>query len=391
MILKPDRIITGDGHTVLEAAVYIQDGLIAEIGDFNTLTAQYPTSPRQEYPSATLMPGLIDMHVHIGYWPSHSDAATLDNFRLAYFAADYAREALSKGVTTLRDVSSSKNLCAAIKYGVKMGYLTAPRIFTTDIALCFTGGHGWINSWEVDSPWALRAAIRDNIKRGADWIKIMASHRSDTPEFTQDELDAAVDEAHRVGKKLAVHAGTQPSIQMAIDAGFDTIEHGTYLTVPQALQMKERGIVWTPTIAAYTRTHERNLAMRDNPGTDISSRAFSADFAYFRDAAEAYQNNFRTLYETGVKIVAGTDIVYNNAPATPMSWEMGYMAKYGMPNLEVIRAATKTPAETLDIGHLTGEIAVDKAADILIVQGNPAENIGDVENVVAVFLEGRQV
>jgi imidazolonepropionase-like amidohydrolase len=219
----------------------------------------------------------------------------------------------------------------------------------------------------------------------------MASHRTNTPEYTQEELNAAVDEAHRVGKKIAVHAGTPPSIQMAIDAGFDTIEHGTYLTVEQAKQMKDKNIVWCPTIAAYTRTHERIVATADSPDLDTAGRSFKEDQNYFRDAAMAYVDNFKKLYETGVKIVAGTDVVFNNAPATPMSWEMEYMVKYGMPNLEVIRASTLSGAETLDIDHMTGEIAVGKQADILVVKGNPAENISDIENVKEVFLGGEVV
>ncbi|MCL2397872.1 MAG: amidohydrolase family protein [Defluviitaleaceae bacterium] len=392
MILTAERIITGDGKTVLkDQAVYVAEDKIADIGDVSQLKEKYPDSPVKEYPGATLLPGLIDMHVHIGFWPSHSDAATLNDFKLAYFAADYAKRAFAKGVTTVRDVSSPKNLCVSINYAVGKGYLVAPRIITTDCAICFTGGHGWISSIEVDGPWAVRATIRDNIKRGAHWVKIMASHRTDTPEFTQEELNAAVDEAHRVGKKLAVHAGTQPSIQMAIDAGFDTIEHGTHLTIEQAKQMKEKGIVWCPTIAAYTRTYEYILENMNKKDLDATGRSFVGEQAYFKDAALAYKNNFKNLYETGVKIVVGTDVVYNNAPATPMSWEMGYMEKYGMPNLEIIKAATKSCAETLDIDHLTGEIAIGKQADILIVNGNPAEVIADIENIAEVFLGGTTV
>ena len=392
MILSAKRIITGDGKTVLDGkAVCVVGDEIKEIGELNALKQKYPNDEVKEYSDATIMPGLIDMHVHIGFWMSHTDAATLNNFKLAYFALDYAKEAFSKGVTTIRDVSSYKDLCVSMNYAKKMGYIKIPRIFTTDNALCFTGGHAWRSATEVDGPWAVRAAIRDNIKRGAHWVKIMASHRTDTPEYTQEELNAAVDEAHRVDKKIAVHAGTQPSIQMAIDAGFDTIEHGTYLTVDQAKQMKDKGIVWCPTIAAYTRTHERIVATADNPDLDPAGRAFIEEQKYFRDAAMAYVDNFKKLYETGVKIVAGTDIVFNNAPATPMVWEMEYMAKYGMPNLEVIRASTLSGAETLDIAHMTGEIAVGKQADILVVDGNPAENISDVEKVKEVFYGGESM
>ena len=105
-----------------------------------------------------------------------------------------------------------------------------------------SGGHGWTDGIEqADGPWAIRAAIRRQVRDGADWVKLLTSNRADIPEFTQEELDAAVDECHRRRIKTAVHAGLPPAIQMCIDAGFDTIEHGTFLTVPQARQMAENG------------------------------------------------------------------------------------------------------------------------------------------------------
>jgi len=328
------------------------------------------------------------MHAHVGEYSDRSDAASYNDFKIAYFAADYAKKAFSKGVTTIRDVASPKNLCASINYAAKQGFLEVPRLIFTDAGLCFTGGHGWdlAGSVEVDGPWAVRTAIRDAIKRGAQWIKILTSHRSDTPEFTQEELCAAVDECHRVGKKVAVHAGTQPSIQMCIDAGFDTIEHGTHLSVAQAEQMAAKGIVWVPTIVAYARTYEFIVQSVEN-GNSI----YLAHQDYFRAAAAAYRENFKKLYDTGVKIVTGTDLCFNNAPATPVAWEMKYMADYGMPALEVIRAASKAGAETLDIDHLIGEVVAGKQADIVVVAGNPLEDIGTVENVMEVFFGGKSV
>ena len=134
-----------------------------------------------------------------------------------------------------------------------------------------TGGHGHQDGVEeADSPWGVRAAIRRQLRAGADWVKILTSNRGDIPEFTQEELDAAVDEAHRQGVKIAVHSGTQPSIQMCIDAGFDTIEHGTFLTEAQARQMAEKGIAWTPTITAYTYLYEQTKQMIE-AGVDMDN------------------------------------------------------------------------------------------------------------------------
>lgn len=395
MILTADRVVTGDGKTVLEnGAIFVENGKIGDVGPVAALRGKYAGAEVREYQGASILPGLIDMHVHNGYYQSRHDAAEYNDFKIAFLAQDYCKRAFAKGVTTMRDVSSHKNLCASINYAVKQGFIEAPRLISTDSAISMTGGHGSGASGsnvEVDGPWAIRAAIRDNIKRGAQWIKIMASHRTNTPEFTQEELDAAVHEAHRVGKKLAVHAGTQPSIQMCIDAGFDTIEHGTHMTLAQARQMKENGQVWCPTIAAYTRTYEYILESLNKTDIDAVGADFVEHHDYFRDAAMAYRDNFYTLYKTGIKIVCGTDVIFQDAPATPMDWEMRYMADYGMPVLEIIQAATKNGAETLDIGHLTGDISAGKAADILVVQGDVVADIGCVANVAEVFFGGKSV
>lgn len=392
MIIKADRIVTGDGSTVLDdRAIYVADGKIADIGELATLKAKYPDSYVKEYEGASMMPGLIDMHVHVGYWRGQIDAHAYNDYKIAYFATDALRQAFSKGVTTVRDTGSPKNLCVSIISAVKSGFLKVPRIIPADAPLCFTGGHSHQgNGWEVNGPWEIRAAIRDLIKRGAQWIKLMQSHRSDTPEFTREELDAAVDECHRVNKKTMVHAGTQPAIQMCIDAGFDTIEHATHLTVDQARQMAEKNIVWVPTIVAYTQTYKHIMNNLNNEGSDMATRRFIEQRAYFESAATTYKENFKKLYDTGVKIVTGTDLVYYKAPVTPVAAEMKYLVEYGMPTIEAIRSATKMAAETLCIDGI-GEIAVGKIADILVVEGNPIRDIATVENVMEVYQNGKSV
>ncbi|MEL7568194.1 MAG: amidohydrolase family protein [Dehalobacterium sp.] len=395
MIIKADRIITGDGKTILEnKAICITGEKIADIGDFEQLKKQYPDSPVKEYAGATITPGLIDMHGHIGYWWSRSDARDFNDFMIAFFAVDYLKRSFANGVTTIRDSASPKNLSLTINKAIKAGFIEGPRIITADHALSMTGGHVWENvggTFEVNGPWEIRAAIRDNIKRGAQWTKIMSSHRSSIPEYTQEELNAAVDETHRVGKKAMVHAGTQPAIQMCIDAGFDTIEHGTYMTVEQAKQMAEKNQVWIPTITAYTILYERIVDIMENGGSNPGDLVFVQYYDYFRGAAEAYKNNFYKLYETGVKIAVGTDAVYDNCPATPVGLELKYMVKYGMPVLEAIKAATKSGAETLSIDGITGEISVGNQADILVVSGNPLDDIGAMEKVTELYFGGKSV
>jgi len=396
MLILADRLITGDGTTVLEdAGVLMENGKITDMGDASALMQRHPNVPMEYYEGCTLMPGLIEMHAHIGYWWSKPDAGSYNDFLIAYYAEDYARKAFSKGVTTIRDVSSPAHLCVTMNRAAEKGYLELPRILTTDVGIIMTGGHSASlvgGAIEADSPWSVRAAVREVIKRGAHWVKLMASHRSNFPEFTQEELDAAVDECHRVGKKVAVHAGTQPSIQMCIDAGFDTIEHGTHMTVAQARQMAEKGLAWVPTITAYTISYEHICALMSKPGNGNEVEvSFVEHYTYFRDAAEAYRNNFKALSETGVKIVTGTDVVFNDAPVTPVATEMKYMAQYGLAPLSVIHAATLAGAQVLGLDGEIGEVVIGKAADLVLVRGNPLEDMAAMDSIDEVYMAGKSV
>ena len=268
------------------------------------------------------------------------------------------------------------------------------RIIHADAGICMTGGHGHQDGVEeADSPWGVRAAIRRQLRAGADWVKILTSNRGDIPEFTQEELDAAVDEAHRQGVKIAVHSGTQPSIQMCIDAGFDTIEHGTFLTEAQARQMAKKGIAWTPTITAYTYLYEQTKQMieagvdMDNP---IAARAVH-DQAFFKPAFEAYRDNFKKLYDTGVTVLAGSDMVLYKAPPLPIHQELGYMVDYGITPMEAIRTATYNAASVLGIENETGSLKEGLAGDLLIVKGDVSKNIRALDDVQEVYLAGEIV
>ena len=256
MILRAKYLITGDGRTCLQdQAVYLdKEGKIGWIGDAAEAAGRYPEEMVKDYGEATILPGLFDMHVHFGYYYSQPDLDNYDDYMVAYYALEQAKQSLRFGITTVRDLSCPPNLMKQLRLAGQKGYVTVPRIIHADAGICMTGGHGHQDGVEeADSPWGVRAAIRRQLRAGADWVKILTSNRGDIPEFTQEELDAAVDEAHRQGVKIAVHSGTQPSIQMCIDAGFDTIEHGTFLTEVQARQMAKKGIAWTPTITGYTR------------------------------------------------------------------------------------------------------------------------------------------
>lgn len=390
MIVTADRIVTGDGATVLDgAALFVdEEGYIGKIGVAAQLRSLYPDEEVAAYPGATLLPGLVDMHVHIGCWWTKPDTDAYNDFLIACMALSNGRKALAAGVTTLRDVGSPEGLCRTLNLAARKGYARIPRIVGSDSGICMTGGHGDEPKGGVrtaDGPWAIRQAVREQIKKGAQWVKILTSHRSDIPEYTQEELDAAVDEAHRVGRKIAAHAGSQPSIGMCIDAGFDTIEHGTFLTEDQARQMAEKGIVWVPTILAYTDV------WKNFPDDVPADEAEAQERAYFKAAAGAYRENFGRLIETGVKVAAGSDMIMDENPCGRMAEELQLMVAYGMEPIKAIRAATSNGAETLGLFHRTGSIKEGLAADLLIVEGDPLADMANLANVRAVYLQGLPV
>ncbi len=396
MIYSATQLITGDGKTVIPGGAVLVDGqgTIQAVGTRAELTARFPEEETTDFPDATLLPGLFDAHVHFGYYYSQPDQGNYDDFMIAYYAAEQAKLAIQLGITTVRDVSSPHNLCNRLRLAGEKGWLPVPRILHTDTGICMTGGHGHDDGIpEVDGPWAIRKKIREQIRDGADWIKLLTSNRAPIPEFTQEELDAAVDECHRVGKKCVVHAGIQPAIQMCIDAGFDTIEHGTFLTEDQAQQMAEKGIAWTPTITAYTVLYEftRDLiASGADPSDRIAAKAIH-DMAFFEPAYLAYKNNFKKLYDTGVTVLAGSDMVLYGAPPLPINRELALMVEYGITPVQAIATATGNPARVLDLEKVTGQLKEGLTADMIVVGGNAAQDITALTRLQRVYQGGKEV
>jgi len=397
VIISADRIITGDGSTVIEdGAVYItEEGKIGDVGTFERISSHYSEEKIIRHSGATLCPGLIDMHVHIGYWWNKPDSYNYNDFMIAYMALNNLKKAFSLGVTTLRDMGSPEKLCATIQKSAKKGYIQIPRIIGSDMGICMTGGHG--HEFEggitiADGPWEVRAAVREQIKNGAQWIKILTSHRTHTPEYTQDELNAAVDECHRLGKKIAVHAATHPSLEMCIEAGFDTIEHGIFLTKNQVEKMVEKNISWIPTITAPELIFRRIQKTKESGSIgNMVDDSLTESYEYFKAATEATRNNFKTLIETGVKVATGTDVVIFGEDVAPVTKEIEFMVKYGMEPIEAIKAATSTGADILGLSSVTGEIKKGLIADLIIVDGNPLLNISDISNIIEVYSNGKNV
>lgn len=388
MILTADHLVTGDGSTIIEnGGIYVQGRRILEIGAADVLKAAHPDEEVQAHPGCTLMPGMIDLHNHIDYKFGRAETPDFEKYPQlqGFFVMQRMQDSLKAGVTTIRDLASPDYVGVAVMKGVQYGFLKAPRIFTSGRGICMTGGHGaGLDGavYEVDGEWEVRKAVRTNAREGANVIKILTSHAYRGLEMTQEEINAAVDEAHRLGLRCASHAGYDPSIQMSIDAGCDTIEHGTHLTIEQALQMKEHDQTWVPTI--YVFDYVSKLYEQMGIAESVPT------YKYLLEANACYKNNFKALYDTGVRVACGTDTDCADHPkATPVWMECDYMVRYGITPLQAIQCATQNGAEALGMGDTLGLLKENYIADIIAVEGKPHEEITALEHIAAVYQEGK--
>ncbi len=397
MIISAKYLITGDGKTVLtnKAVLTGTDGKIRKISRKEELIKEFPEEEIKDYGEATILPGLCDMHAHLGYWYSQPDSFNYGPQLIMLYALQHAQAAFERGITSVRDMSSAHGVCKNLKLAAEKGFVVIPKITHTDTGLCMTGGHAWEEVEQVDGPWEVRKEIRKQARDGAEWIKVLTTHRSHIPELTQEELDAAVDECHRRGIKCGVHAGTNPGIQMCIDAGFDTIEHATFMTVDHAKQMAAKGIAWTPTIMAYTLLYDickENLEKHAGaPVNDPVMQKEMKDYQYFEPAYKAYRDHFKEFYDTGVTVIAGTDMVMYQSPLLPLPRELQYMVEYGITPVQAIQTATENPAKVLGVEDERGLIKEGLDADILVVGGDLSKDIMCLNDVKLVTMDGKRV
>ena len=391
-IIKADRIITGDGQNVLNhGAVALEGGIIRKMGELEHLKEAYPSAAVEIKDGCTLLPGLIDMHVHISGLYRRPDKAQMQENPafLMLMVYKHLQDALSVGITTLRGVGEAKGIGAAVRGGYRNGYIKGPRYITCERSLTRTGGHGStgeVAKIEVDGPWNMRHMVRSNIKEGADWIKVMDSHRGHTSEYTLEELCAVTDEAHRLGHKCCIHAGTEQSVEYAVEAGFDSIEHGAYLEEPLADKAIEKGLAWVPTIYVYENAVDYMKKVTPNP-----TKADLVGIKFLEDTVEGYRRNFLRNYKKGILVAAGTDICFPEMFITPIQEEIKTMVRYGLTNLQAIQCATQNGAKILNMDDEIGLVKEDYCADLLIVEGNPAEDIHALDQVREVYRAGEML
>jgi len=389
-------LIDGTGAEPLRNAVVLVEG--------NTITVVEPCSSADipaeadvvEAEGRFLLPGMIDAHVHVSAPEFVASPPKGDPTAYATaIAIRNLRSALQAGVTTVRDVCGAR-INLALRSARRHGQLVAPRIYTAGKGICMTGGHGSGfagAAHEVDGPDAIRHAVRVEHKAGADLIKLLSSHRTDYPEFTLEEIEAGVNEAHRLGLPVAIHAANLISTSMAARAGVDVIEHGSFLSEETAKLMASKGIVLVPTLWVKhdlaKRLTEYKKTPEKFPWGDAADLEASA--AWFRRCVEQLPETMRLAKEQGVTIAAGTDFVLSDQPWCLLPEEVEYLVRLGLAPLEAIVAATHGGAAALGMADRLGTIEVGKWADLMLVDRNPIDDVSALKSVSWVMQGGNVI
>ena len=392
MILSAQTMIIGDGKTVLrEGGILVSGGKIAAVGPLSALLETHPDEPHIDYGSATLLPGMIDMHVHLAYYASRRDAAQFTPHLTAYLALNRAQHFLKMGVTTLRDIFGPHDLCRQLSYAGAQKLVRIPRLLYCNQALTVSGGIDWDadGTVEVDGTEEIRKVVRQQVRTGATWVKAMCDAR--TPglaEFDQDELDMIVRESHHRGVKAAAHANMQPAVQMCINAGFDTIEHASHLTAEQAKAMADKNLALVSTSYVYQYLYD---SMKNQPKSGDDNYSSDKAFQAFKSNAETYRSNFHDIINSGVTIVAGTDCPFDGVEHVTVAWELENMVSCGMNPLAAIAAATSSPARVLGLEGEIGLLAPGLGADIAVADARADTDITALKRVRAVYQAGEEV
>lgn len=399
-LIHAGRLIDGRADEArTEVSVIVVDGRIETIEDgyVELADADRVLDLRQH----TLMPGLMDMHVHLSGEMSpkaYEEGFRMDPADYALRSTVYARRTIEAGFTTVRDLGDRERVSIALRDAIAKGWVTGPRIYCAGKALATTGGHAdptsglnrklmgtpGPNEGVVNGTAAAREAVRQRYKDGSDLIKITATggvlstaRNGQNPQFMDDELAAVIEAARDYGFHVAAHAHGAEGMKRAIRAGVHSIEHGTFMDDEAIALFKEYGTWYVPTIVAGKYVGEK---------AEIDG--FFPEVVRPKAAAIGPQifDTFARAYAAGVRIAFGTDC--GVSPHGSNAEEFVFMVDGGMPPMEAIQSATLRGAELLGIEDELGTVEEGKVADLVAVEGNPLEDISLMLDMALVMKEG---
>jgi imidazolonepropionase-like amidohydrolase len=408
IVLKAERMFDGKSKTLVQnGVVIVQGNAIVDVG------SNLPTPSGAQVidlGDATLAPGFMDAHTHLtldysgDYNVRRLHELDLNVSEQAIRSTTFARATVEAGFTTVRDlgsrfVGSREFVDVALRNSINKGVIVGPRMLVATKGIGATGGHfdptsgfrDFLFGREpdytdgiADGPEEIRKAVRFEVKNGADVIKAAVSggvlslvDEVDTPQLTPAEMAALVDESHRLRKKVAVHCHGDQAAREAIEAGVDSIEHGSFMKPETLTRMKNKGTFLTPTLMAT----EWIMSKLDNYPPALQAKA--------KAAGAARSDMFRNAVKLGVKISFGTDAAV--FPHGQNAKEFKLMVDLGMTPIDALKSATANDAELLGIAQKVGTLEKGKLADIVAMPGDPASDITATERVFFVMKEGKIV
>ncbi len=402
IVLKAARLFDGKSNQLMSpAVVVVTDARIVDVGP----RAATPAGAEViDLGDATLLPGFMDAHTHITTERGDNNAQDRVNriemtiAEKTLYAAELAKKTLLAGFTTIRNLGAEEFIDIGLRNAIVKGLVPGPRILAAVRGIGVLGGHcdptngyrfGLLDPGQEMPTVAvgadgMRQAVRWNIKYGADVIKTCASggvlslnDDVDSPQLTQEELNALVDQAHTQRRKAAAHSHGAEAAKRAVRAGIDSIEHGSFLDDEALRLMKEKGTFYVPTLMALEGIKERLAAgAKMDPRQERKARL----------AMDAVDATVRKAVAMGVRIAMGTDA--GVFPHGRNAEELHLLVDHGMRPIDALRATTSVNAELFGIGERTGTLEAGKLADVVAVAGDPIVNIRTVEKVLFVMKEG---
>lgn len=390
-LFKIGLLIDGTGNPPQEACYLALDhGRIVGIGRAGDFAAEC-VAAAADYSQYTVMPGLIDPHVHL-FLEGISDtkARTLrwqeDKETTLLRAVNNLRRTIRQGVTTVRDLGGPYEINTFLKKAVNQGIISGPRLLTARQAISITGGHfHYAGGREADGPDEMVKAVREQVKGGADCIKIMMTGsvnflRQDAGvvELSLAEAKAAVNEAHRLEKTVAIHANGIPGVRQALAVGVTTIEHGALIDEATTDIIADSTAYWIPTLAPFERMldYGRTHQAKTLPPEGVEN-------VYLRHKAMVAR-----AYLSGARIVAGTDAGALGVEHGDLWREICLLVECGLPATAALQAATGLAAQAIGASAEVGTIQIGKRADLLVLTGNPLTDITCIRNVAKVIKDG---
>lgn len=378
-------LYTGKGEKLTNSAIIIDGNKILAVGEEAVAKDAATTIDGR---GQTMLPGFFDMHIHLGMdgiADPFAQIATDSQATSAYRHQANAQKQLKSGVTSVRNLGSKWHIDLAYRDAVNAGLLTGPTVYGSGQPIVMTGGHGYPLATEADGEDEIRKAARQTLKQGADVLKLMATGGVMTPgvdpgspQLSEKEMRAAVEEALHAGKTTASHAQGTTGIQNAVRAGITTIEHGIFLDDETIELMIQYGTVLVPTLAA-----PYYIVKNADSGAIPPHAVKKAIYCY-----EIHGESFRKAVEAGVKIAAGTDAGTPFNLHGDFAKELELMHEGGMSVRDIIASATYSAASVLNVQNETGSLEKGKIADFILLNEDPEDNISAFRAVRTVYKGG---